>query len=103
MLNMNLWQYKYNKLISFIIMFDISAKTDEIVKSDIWFHFKEGFNNAVRRSVDMKDLYWFPSNNVNNIIFVYSVFCSVSCVVYFLRSLLKYVSPWPFHSLCGWV
>nr|CAD7442238.1 unnamed protein product [Timema bartmani] len=30
--------------------------TDEIVKSDIWFHFKEGFSNAVRRSVKMKDL-----------------------------------------------
>uniref|UniRef100_A0A1B6D4D8 AAA+ ATPase domain-containing protein n=1 Tax=Clastoptera arizonana TaxID=38151 RepID=A0A1B6D4D8_9HEMI len=33
------------------------AKTDEIVKSDVWFHFMEGFNNAVRRSVIMKDLY----------------------------------------------
>ncbi|XP_050526164.1 chromosome transmission fidelity protein 18 homolog isoform X2 [Daktulosphaira vitifoliae] len=30
---------------------------DEIVKSDIWFHFKEGYNNAVRKSVLMKDLY----------------------------------------------
>ncbi|XP_054268805.1 chromosome transmission fidelity protein 18 homolog [Macrosteles quadrilineatus] len=33
------------------------ARTDEIVKSDIWYHFKEGFNNAVRRNVTMADLY----------------------------------------------
>uniref|UniRef100_A0A1B6LVK8 AAA+ ATPase domain-containing protein n=1 Tax=Graphocephala atropunctata TaxID=36148 RepID=A0A1B6LVK8_9HEMI len=33
------------------------ARTDEIVKSDIWYHFKEGFNNAVRRNVTMSDLY----------------------------------------------
>lgn len=30
---------------------------DEIVKSDVWFHFKEGYSNAVRKSVLMKDLY----------------------------------------------
>ncbi|XP_066992527.2 chromosome transmission fidelity protein 18 homolog [Anabrus simplex] len=33
-----------------------STKVDEIVKSDIWFHFKEGFSNAVRRSVKIHDL-----------------------------------------------
>ncbi|XP_069699964.1 chromosome transmission fidelity protein 18 homolog isoform X2 [Periplaneta americana] len=32
------------------------ARTDEIVKSDIWFHYKEGFSNAVRRSVKVQDL-----------------------------------------------
>uniref|UniRef100_A0A1B6J544 AAA+ ATPase domain-containing protein n=1 Tax=Homalodisca liturata TaxID=320908 RepID=A0A1B6J544_9HEMI len=35
----------------------LKARTDEIVKSDIWYHFKEGFNNAVRRNVTMSDLY----------------------------------------------
>jgi hypothetical protein len=34
----------------------VSACTDEIVKSDIWFHYKEGFSNAVRRSVKIQDL-----------------------------------------------
>ena len=28
----------------------------EIVSSDIWFKFKEGYNNAVRRLVRMRDL-----------------------------------------------
>ncbi|CAB0014814.1 unnamed protein product [Nesidiocoris tenuis] len=32
------------------------SKTDEIVKSDIWFHFKEGYNNAVRKNVYISDL-----------------------------------------------
>ncbi|XP_014241439.1 chromosome transmission fidelity protein 18 homolog [Cimex lectularius] len=32
------------------------AGTDDIVKSDIWFHFKEGYNNAVRKNVYMSDL-----------------------------------------------
>lgn len=31
-------------------------KNSEIVSSDIWFKFKEGYNNAVRRNVKMKDL-----------------------------------------------
>ncbi|XP_049856731.1 chromosome transmission fidelity protein 18 homolog isoform X2 [Schistocerca gregaria] len=31
-------------------------RIDEIVKSDIWFHFKEGFSNAVRKTIKMKDL-----------------------------------------------
>lgn len=30
--------------------------TNEIVKSDIWFRFKEGYSNAVRRPIKMKDL-----------------------------------------------
>ncbi|KAK9505100.1 hypothetical protein O3M35_009241 [Rhynocoris fuscipes] len=33
------------------------AKTDDIVKSDVWYHFKEGYNNAVRKNVLMSDLY----------------------------------------------
>ena len=28
----------------------------ELVFSDVWFNFKEGFNNAVRRTIRMKDL-----------------------------------------------
>merc|ERR1712226_633200 len=28
----------------------------DLVKSDIWFKFKEGYSNAVRRNVKMKDL-----------------------------------------------
>ncbi|KAA0197860.1 hypothetical protein HAZT_HAZT003547, partial [Hyalella azteca] len=30
--------------------------TNDIVKSTVWFRFKEGYSNAVRRSVKMKDL-----------------------------------------------
>lgn len=36
--------------------FFVSAKTDDIVKSDVWFHFKEGYNNAVRKNVYIADL-----------------------------------------------
>ena len=32
-----------------------NAVTNEIVKSDIWFKFKEGYSNAVRRNVKLKD------------------------------------------------
>jgi chromosome transmission fidelity protein 18 len=31
-------------------------RKDDIVKSDVWFHYKEGFSNAVRRSVKIQDL-----------------------------------------------
>merc|ERR1712226_947815 len=31
-------------------------KKGELVFSDVWFNFKEGFNNAVRRTIRMKDL-----------------------------------------------
>jgi len=34
----------------------LNNKKNEIVKSDIWFKFKEGYSNAVRRNVKMKDL-----------------------------------------------
>ncbi|KAJ9591976.1 hypothetical protein L9F63_001488, partial [Diploptera punctata] len=33
------------------------ARTDEIVKSSIWYHYKEGYTNAVRRSVKVKELF----------------------------------------------
>jgi hypothetical protein len=33
----------------------VSAAND-IVKTDIWFKFKEGYSNAVRRTVKTKDL-----------------------------------------------
>ena len=33
-----------------------SNKKEELVFSDVWFNFKEGFNNAVRRTIRMKDL-----------------------------------------------
>ncbi|KAK4315368.1 hypothetical protein Pmani_013421 [Petrolisthes manimaculis] len=32
------------------------STNNEIVKSDIWFRFKEGYSNAVRRTIRMKDL-----------------------------------------------
>ena len=31
-------------------------KANEIVSSDVWFKFKEGYNNAVRKNIKMKDL-----------------------------------------------
>lgn len=31
-------------------------ESDEIVKTDIWFKFKQGYTNAVRRTIKMKDL-----------------------------------------------
>ena len=31
-------------------------KANDIIISDIWFKFKEGYNNAVRRNIRMKDL-----------------------------------------------
>ncbi|XP_068202621.1 chromosome transmission fidelity protein 18 homolog [Palaemon carinicauda] len=33
-----------------------SSTNNEIVKSDIWFRFKEGYSNAVRRPIKVKDL-----------------------------------------------
>ena len=45
---------------SFAFQVDLvkQAKKEEsdLVKSDIWFKFKEGYSNAVRRNVKMKDL-----------------------------------------------
>lgn len=35
---------------------EVKITTNEIVKSDIWFRFKEGYSNAVRRPIKMKDL-----------------------------------------------
>ena len=32
-------------------------QNSEIVSSDIWFKFKEGYNNAVRRNIKIKDLF----------------------------------------------
>ena len=32
------------------------AKKNEIIISDVWFKFKEGYNNAVRRTIRMKDM-----------------------------------------------
>jgi hypothetical protein len=29
---------------------------DDIVKSAVWFHFKEGYNNAVRKNILIGDL-----------------------------------------------
>jgi hypothetical protein len=43
-------------MLSFKMCVVFSAQTDEIVKSDIWYHYKEGFSNAVRRSVKIQDL-----------------------------------------------
>ena len=33
-------------------------KANEIIISDVWFKFKEGYNNAVRKNIRMKDLLW---------------------------------------------
>lgn len=35
---------------------DASDIASQLLKTDIWFHFKEGYNNAVRRSVRVRDL-----------------------------------------------
>jgi hypothetical protein len=44
-------------VLSLLLMFlFVSERRDEIVKSDVWFHYKEGFSNAVRRSVKIQDL-----------------------------------------------
>ena len=32
------------------------SKKNEIIISDVWFKFKEGYNNAVRRTIKMKDM-----------------------------------------------
>ena len=49
--------YFYNK---FFMQVDPSKQTrnveSELVSSDIWFKFKEGYSNAVRRTIKMKDL-----------------------------------------------
>jgi len=34
----------------------LEQKANETVKSDIWFKFKEGYSNAVRRNIKMKDI-----------------------------------------------
>ena len=34
----------------------IAAKSDPIVKSPIWYRYKEGFNNAVRKDIHMNEL-----------------------------------------------
>lgn len=34
----------------------VSAKNEAKLKGDIWFHFKEGFNNAVRKTIRISDL-----------------------------------------------
>ncbi|KAK7024655.1 hypothetical protein SK128_009630 [Halocaridina rubra] len=35
---------------------EVKSTTNEIVKSDIWFRFKEGYSNAVRRTIKMRDM-----------------------------------------------
>ena len=39
-------------------------KANEIIISDVWFKFKEGYNNAVRKNIRMKDLLWKMTNMV---------------------------------------
>ena len=36
---------------------EAAKKENEIIISDVWFKFKEGYNNAVRRNIRMKDLF----------------------------------------------
>ena len=35
---------------------EAEQKANEIIISDVWFKFKEGYNNAVRKNIKMKDL-----------------------------------------------
>ena len=35
---------------------EAAKKANEIIISDVWFKFKEGYNNAVRKNIRMKDL-----------------------------------------------
>lgn len=35
---------------------EAAKKANEIISSDVWFKFKEGYNNAVRRTIRMKDM-----------------------------------------------
>lgn len=35
---------------------EAAKKANEIIISDVWFKFKEGYNNAVRRNIRMQDL-----------------------------------------------
>lgn len=39
-----------------MFFFFVPAKTDAIVKSPIWYRYKEGFNNAVRKDVHLNEL-----------------------------------------------
>jgi hypothetical protein len=34
----------------------IQSESDGILSSDVWFKFKEGYNNAVRRNIRVLDL-----------------------------------------------
>ena len=52
-----LWRHVY------ILLFTEHQKKEEEKKKgeiggDIWFHFQEGFTNAVRKTVRMHDLMW---------------------------------------------
>ena len=36
----------------------VEEKKKNVLQTDIWFHFTEGFSNAVRRNVKVKDFLW---------------------------------------------
>lgn len=40
----------------FMVTFSFPGTTNEATQSDIWFQFHEGYCNAVRKTVKMKDL-----------------------------------------------
>lgn len=40
----------------FISIFSVELNSDAIVKSPVWYRYKEGFNNAVRKDVTITDL-----------------------------------------------
>ena len=45
------------KIVPKVVEADKDAKPkNEIIISDVWFKFKEGYNNAVRRTIRMKDM-----------------------------------------------
>ena len=41
---------------------NLKTESDGILSSDVWFKFKEGYNNAVRRNIRVQDLLWSLSN-----------------------------------------
>ncbi|KAK3859648.1 hypothetical protein Pcinc_034261 [Petrolisthes cinctipes] len=46
----------FGRVIENPVNHQVKSTNNEIVKSDIWFRFKEGYSNAVRRTIRMKDL-----------------------------------------------
>lgn len=48
--------FSYDVYSCWLVFTLFTESIDEIVKSPIWFYFKEGHNNAVRKTLRMQDL-----------------------------------------------